>query len=97
MNAILVSYLVELNDTTAAPVMEEAFAAGRVDVTITGPWEDVQVDLGLLPEPEAGRAPIDHGFPPPDGMPRPSAPKPGKSKAQRKAEKEARKRNRKKR
>jgi HEAT repeat protein len=95
MNAILVSYLVELNDTAAAPVMEEAFAAGRVDVTITGPWEDVQVDLGLLPEPEAGRT-MDHGFPPADGLPRPSASKPGKSKAQRKAEKEARKRNRKK-
>jgi hypothetical protein len=34
----------------SAPVMEAAFAADRVDISINGDWEDVQVELGLLPE-----------------------------------------------
>lgn len=98
LNAYLVSYLVELNDTAAAPVMEAAFAAGRVDVTVAGDWEDVQVDLGLLEERTTPPPVIDHEF---GGLGdeaprRPGAKPSGKSKNQRKAEKQARKKNRRK-
>jgi hypothetical protein len=30
--------------------MEQAFVADRVDLSIMGDWEDVQIDLGLLEE-----------------------------------------------
>jgi hypothetical protein len=60
--------------------MEAAYAAGAVDSTVFGDWEDVQVDLGLLDE----RVTFD---------PRPVRGAPPK--ARRKAEKQARKRNRK--
>lgn len=39
-----------------AGVMEAAFAAGSVPVCIAGDWEDVQVELGLLPERVTRRA-----------------------------------------
>jgi hypothetical protein len=50
LNSMLVHDLVELKAAEAAPVMEEAFAAGAVDTLWTDDWEDVQVALGLLPE-----------------------------------------------
>ena len=31
----------------AAPVIEKAFAAGRVDEMAIGDWEDAQIELGL--------------------------------------------------
>lgn len=34
----------------AAPLMQAAFEADHVDIMMRGDWEDVQVDLGLLPE-----------------------------------------------
>ena len=49
LNASLIDYLVELGVREAAPVMEEAFAGGGVDLMVRGDWEDIQVDLGLLP------------------------------------------------
>ena len=30
--------------------MEQAFAADKVDISIQGDWEDVQIELGLLAE-----------------------------------------------
>jgi len=50
LNAFLIHDLVELRATEAAPLMEQVFAEGRVDLAVRGDWEDVQVDLGLLPE-----------------------------------------------
>lgn len=50
LNGFLIDYLVELGAVEAAPLMETAFAAGHADTLIRGDWEDVQVDLGLLPE-----------------------------------------------
>jgi hypothetical protein len=50
LNAFLLSSLVDLNAVEAAPVMQEAFAAGQVDEMVRGDWEDVQIDLGLLTE-----------------------------------------------
>ena len=34
----------------SAPVIERAFAAGCVDISVRGDWEDVQVELGLARE-----------------------------------------------
>ncbi len=48
LNGFLVANLLDLKAIEAAPVMERAFAADGVDETITGDWEDVQVNLGLL-------------------------------------------------
>jgi hypothetical protein len=50
LNSLLVDDLLRLAAVDAAPVMEEAFAAGVVDTWFTGDWEDVQVALGLLLE-----------------------------------------------
>lgn len=50
LNGTLIDYLVELRAAEAAPLMQAVFEAGRADVMIRGDWEDVQVDLGLLPE-----------------------------------------------
>ena len=48
LNAFLVSYLVKLKAVDAVPLMERAFACGRVDISVGGDWEDVQIELGLL-------------------------------------------------
>lgn len=50
LNASLVDCLVELKAVEAAPLMERAFAAGYVDLTLRGDWEEIQIDLGLLKE-----------------------------------------------
>jgi hypothetical protein len=47
VNSFLVLGLVELQATEAAPLMERAFRARKVDPMIMGDWEDVQVELGL--------------------------------------------------
>ena len=47
VNGFLILALVELQATEAAPLMERAFAAKRVDPIVMGEWEDVQVELGL--------------------------------------------------
>lgn len=46
----LVHELTELQVTEAASLIEKAFAADRVDISLHGDWEDVQIDLGLLEE-----------------------------------------------
>jgi hypothetical protein len=50
LNGVLIDYLVELHATEAASLMQVVFEAGRADTMIRGDWEDVQVDLGLLEE-----------------------------------------------
>lgn len=96
LNAYLVLGLVDLGAADAARVMEQAYAAGAVDLDLAGDWEDAQVDLGLLPE---------RTTPPPRGgwhdahragSRRPATDAASKAKARRKAEKQARKRNRRK-
>ncbi len=47
VNGFLILSLVELKAIEAAPLMERAFAAGRVDPIVMDDWEDVQVELGL--------------------------------------------------
>jgi hypothetical protein len=93
LNAYLVMGLVDLGATDAAPLMEQVYAAGAVDVDLAGDWEDAQVDLGLLPE----RTTVPpHGGWHRAGSRRPAADAAAKAKARRKEEKQARKRNRKK-
>ncbi|MEP0872602.1 DUF1186 domain-containing protein [Trichocoleus desertorum AS-A10] len=48
LNGMLVAALLDLKAVEAAPVMERAFAANRVDETIAGDWEEVQLDLGMV-------------------------------------------------
>lgn len=48
LNAFLISGLMDLHAVEAAPLMEEAFLGNRVDITVNGDWEDVQIELGLL-------------------------------------------------
>jgi hypothetical protein len=48
LNGFIVSALVDLKAVEAAPVMEQAFAADKVDISILGDWEDAQIALGLL-------------------------------------------------
>ncbi len=47
LNGFLISYLVDLQAIEIAPLMQRAYAAGRVDEIVMGDWEDVQVALGL--------------------------------------------------
>jgi hypothetical protein len=47
-NGLLIGQLVSLKAVEAAPVIEQAFAANKVDVMIQGDWEEVQIALGLL-------------------------------------------------
>ncbi len=49
LNGFLISYLVDLQAIEIAPLMQRAYAAGRVDEIVMGDWEDVQVALGLKP------------------------------------------------
>ncbi|MDP9348988.1 MAG: DUF1186 domain-containing protein [Gemmatimonadota bacterium] len=55
LNGFLISSLVDLRVVEAVPLMEQAFAADRVDTLMRGDWEDVQVDLGLLTERQTPR------------------------------------------
>ncbi len=47
LNAFLVSPLLDLKAVESLPVMERAFAANRVDTSIVGDWEDVQIEFDL--------------------------------------------------
>lgn len=47
LNGFLVSYLLDLKAVEAAPLMERAFAANQVDLSVMGDWEDAQIGLGL--------------------------------------------------
>lgn len=57
LNAFIISYLVDLDAVEAAPLVERAFEAGRVDLQAMGDWEDVQIRLGLLESRMSGPRP----------------------------------------
>lgn len=48
VNGFLVDALTGLRVMEAVPLMEQAFAARRVDLMARGDWEDVQMELGLI-------------------------------------------------
>src|SRR5687767_13799405 len=50
LNSFLVWGLIDLDAVETAPLMERVFASGRIDISLNGDWEDVQVELGLLAE-----------------------------------------------
>ena len=55
VNSFLVLALAKLQAREAAPLIERAFHADRVDESIMGDWREVQYDLGLLPPEEAAQ------------------------------------------
>jgi hypothetical protein len=88
MNTHLVLSLMDLQATEAAPLLEAAFVGNAVDLTAVT-WTHVQVELGLLPE-----SALDTPIAAPtreDAVPR----RQPDAKARRKAQKQARQRNRK--
>jgi hypothetical protein len=48
LNGFVIRALIQLEAAESAPVIEQVFADDVVDFLITGDWQDVQVDLGLL-------------------------------------------------
>lgn len=97
LNAFLIDNLLDLGAVEAAPVMEAAYAAGRVTLWVNGDWEDAQIDLGLLEE-RITAPPEDASDPYAPGLARvPRANAAASAKSRRKASKAARKRNRKRR
>ena len=57
LNAFLVSALWDLRAVEAMPVIERAFASGRVDESVNGDLEDVQIHFGLKTKREYSRKP----------------------------------------
>ena len=55
LNAFLISPLMDLKAMESLPVIERAFAADCVDLSVFGDWEDVQIRLGLKPHREKPR------------------------------------------
>jgi hypothetical protein len=47
VNGFLIGVLASFKVVEAASVIEQAFAGGYVDPSISGDWDDIQVDLGL--------------------------------------------------
>ncbi|MEW4569946.1 hypothetical protein AB1L88_18945 [Tautonia sp. JC769] len=52
LNGFIVATLLDLEATEAAPAIEAAFEANRVDISIAGDWPIVRYELGLGPMPE---------------------------------------------
>jgi len=50
VNAYLISGLIDLDAVESASVMEQAFKANAVDLSMQGDWEEAQIELGLLEE-----------------------------------------------
>jgi hypothetical protein len=52
-NGFLIAYLIDLDAVESAPVMKKVFEADKVDISIAGDWDIVQMELGLkAPDPE---------------------------------------------
>lgn len=47
LNGFIIDALLDLNAIESAPAIERAFAENRVDETLVGTWDNVQVELGL--------------------------------------------------
>jgi hypothetical protein len=62
INTFLISNLLDLKAVEAAHVIEAALAGRVVDTSVTGDWEDVQVELGLLAERITPLPRYDHGL-----------------------------------
>jgi len=89
-NGFLIADLLDLRAVESASLMEEAFAADRIDPSITGDWEDAQVELGLLPA-RLTPQPRYQSFLFDRSRPEPPVPSPGRARERRAAEKRRRK------
>jgi len=58
LNGLIISDLIDLEAVEAVVVMERAFAADRVNLSIAGDWQDVQIALSLLDERQTPRPEI---------------------------------------
>lgn len=102
LNALLIGNLVDLQVKQAAPLIEQAFAEDRVDASVVGDWEDIQVELGLLAERQTPRPgfsllpPLDFGRAEVRGKRRRGGAAKEKAKAKRKRARLSRKKNRRK-
>lgn len=47
LNGFIVAALLDIEAVEAAPLMEKAFVARKVDIAVAGDWNNVQVELGL--------------------------------------------------
>lgn len=59
LNGFVISALISLNAKETKALIEAAFAANKVDISIEGDWEDVQVKMGWL---ETRVTPAPHYF-----------------------------------
>jgi hypothetical protein len=101
VNAFLVSSLCDLKAVESAAVIEQAFDADMVELSVLGDWEEAQILLGLLEErvtPKPNFFGIELGPRPSPDRPHIGKPAPRKAskqkKAKRKRVKASRKRNR---
>jgi hypothetical protein len=102
LNGFLIWNLADLKAVEAADEIREAYEAGAVDECLMGDWEDVQVELGLLPARTTPRPRYDH-FARLRNLPRPRTARPrvpgsdspaAKARQLRKAQKQAAKKKR---
>ncbi len=98
-NAFIIGELMDLDAVETAALMEAAFLGDRVDINVNGDWEDVQVSLGLLSDritPPPNYWPELRGVSVPGRLPLAGVKEGRKSnvRSKRKAERAARKRNR---
>ncbi|MBM3128429.1 MAG: DUF1186 domain-containing protein [Chloroflexi bacterium] len=56
LNACLISALCDLGPQEYLSLIERAFASKRVDESMRGDWQDIQIELGLLKERTSPRA-----------------------------------------
>ncbi len=47
LNAFIITYLLDLKATEANEMIERAYAADRVDISVNGNWNDVREELGI--------------------------------------------------
>lgn len=57
LNAFVICELMDLHAVEAAALIEQAFAAERVEETVCGDWEDVAIEFGLKSKREKPRRP----------------------------------------
>ncbi len=88
VNAFLVEALCTLKALESAAVIEQAFAADTVDLSVLGDWEEAQILLGLLEErvtPAPNFLALEFGLSPSFGGPRARKPASRKADKQKKA------------
>ena len=56
LNASLISDLCDLGPMDSLPLIERAFTSKRVDESVRGDWQDIQIELGLIRERSSPRA-----------------------------------------